>query len=102
VHRRQEPADVPGAGPRGIQGQDGLGKLEGDAAAAGDELGVKVPLPHPGHPEVRKNAALGEEVPGVVTVALGGVAFPVELPFLQHELFHKGLDEVLELLEEPL
>jgi len=45
---------------------------------------------------------LGEEVPGVVAVALGGVAFQVQLPFLQHEFFHKGLDEVLELLEEPL
>jgi hypothetical protein len=71
-------------------------------AAVGDELGVEIPLPHPGHPEVRKNAVLGGEVPGVVAVALGGVAFQVQLPFLQHEFFHKGLDEVLELLEEPL
>jgi hypothetical protein len=39
---------------------------------------------------------------GAVAVALSGGAFQVQLPFLQHELFHKGLDEVLELLEEPL
>ena len=68
----------------------------------GEEPGVEVPLPHPGHLEVFQGAEQGEEIPGVVAVPFGGVRLQIKLPFLQHELLQEVFDQVLDLLGEPL
>jgi len=46
--------------------------MASESSMEGEELGVEVPFPHPGHLEIFQGPEQDEEVPGVVTFPLVG------------------------------
>ncbi len=82
----------------GVAGEDGFEELQGSPAAVGEDLGVEISLPDPGDRKILQWAEQGEEIPGVVTVAPGGMVLQVDLPLP----LHKGLQQALHHDLDPL
>jgi len=63
---------------------------------------MEISFPYAGYFEVLHGSYQSQEIAGVVTVGLGGMAFQVDLPFFLHkglqELLYHGLDPLFHLL----
>ena len=71
----QKGGDLPSAYADGVEGEDGLGKLQGCPFPIGEDPGMEIAFPYAGNFEILQGAYEGEEVTGVIAVGLGGVVF---------------------------